>query len=47
MHCGKDGRFQSWCCLAWKYVFDLYSIDHFFKYFVFVDFIYYQIGFNY
>ncbi len=21
---GKDGRFQSWCCLACKYVFDLF-----------------------
>jgi hypothetical protein len=42
---GKDGRFQSWCCLACKYVLDscfLIIIEYFF-----LDFIYYRIGINY
>jgi hypothetical protein len=27
---GKDGRFQSWCCLACKYVLDfVFLIDHY------------------
>jgi hypothetical protein len=25
---GKDGRFQSWCCLACKYVFHLFVVNH-------------------
>jgi hypothetical protein len=42
---GKDGRFQSWCCLACKYVFNSSPLLILTE--CFLDFIYYQIGFNY
>jgi hypothetical protein len=41
---GKDGRFQSWCCLACKYVLHCcHLIINTYSYF---DFFYYLIDFN-